>query len=571
MVSQLPVMRSRGAQVLFLVGAFVTVTLLLWMHQMRLSGELHGLTTIFFFLFAWQDYGATICALLILTAAVLLPGDWPARRVLSWAGEHPMRIALVSLAALCVGALGVYHNHPLSMDEYAAYFQSQAFAAGHLAGQFPLPAMNWLIPPGFQDDFLNVSPVTGHVASPYWPAFALLLTPFTWAGIPWACNPLISALTLLAIHRLALTIFEDREAAGTALLLTVASPVFFAIGISYYSMPAHLLANTVFALLLTKPSPARAFGAGVVGSIALTLHNPVPHILFALPWILWTCTRARGALLLGALCAGYLPLCAVLGVGWYWFSGQLVHEGAAAMTAAGASGGLRGLGELFGKVFGAPTATIVLARWIGVAKVWVWAVPGLMILAVTGAVRWRHNTLCRLFSASALLTLVGYLFVPMDQGHGWGYRYFHSVWMALPVLATAALFRPRPTVVGAPSTDGGHRMFEDTDTRSFVAVCTLLCLVFGVGFRVVQMREFMAADLKQVPNYHGTERRFVIIDTGLSFYGADLVQNDPWLRGNVIRMFSHGAAEDKKMMTQYYPTWHKVYGDRFGTVWSQAK
>jgi hypothetical protein len=74
-----------------------------------------------------------------------------------------------------------------------------------------------------------------------------------------------------------------------------------------------------------------------------------------------------------------------------------------------------------------------------------------------------------------------------------------------------------------------------------------------------------------LPHYRGTERRVVIVDEATSFYGADLVQNDPWLRSNVIRMITHGPVEDKKMMAQNYPTWHQVYGDRFGTVWSAAR
>ena len=166
-------------------------------------------------------------------------------------------IAVISAAVLAAGTVIVYHDHPLSMDEYAGYFQSRVFAAGHLSGSFPPPLLDWLIPPGFQDYFLNVSPVSGAVTESYWPGFALLLTPFMWAGVPWLCNPVISALTLLVIHRLALEIFDDREAAGFALMLSAASPVIFANGISYYSMPAHLLANSVFALLLIRPN-ARA-------------------------------------------------------------------------------------------------------------------------------------------------------------------------------------------------------------------------------------------------------------------------------------------------------------------------
>ena len=559
-----PVARSAGPRALFLVGAMVTTAILLWTHQMRLAGDSHGLAASFFVLFAYYDYPGTVCALLILVGALFGSRYLPALRIVQWAGDQPLIIAVITALLLSLGTLVIYHNHPLTMDEYAAYFQSRAFAAGQLHGRFPAPLLDWLIPPGFQDYFLNVSRTTGSVAETYWPGFALLLAPFTWAGVPWLCNPVISALTLLVIHRLALELFDEREAAGFALLLTIASPVIFANGISYYSMPAHLLANSVFALLLVRPTPLRAAVAGVVGSLALVLHNPVPHMLFAAPWLVWVATRQGGMRLLAALIAGYLPLCVLLGLGWFLFSGHLLREGLVSATApVAASHRLQRMIE----IFSVPDATIALARLIGMAKTWVWAVPGLMILAAAGAVRWRQDVLCRLLTASALLTLVGYFFVPVSQGHGWGYRYFHSAWMALPLLATAALFRSARTSREANSP---ARLFEDSETKGFVAACILLTLVFGVGFRAWQLQDFMARDISQVPQYKGTERRVVILDGRFSFYGADLVQNDPWLRGNEIRMYSHGAAADEQMMAQYYPELHRVYADRYGTVWSQA-
>lgn len=559
-----PVARSAGPRVLFLVGAIVTTAILLWTHQMRLAGDSHGLATSFFVLFAYNDFPGTVCALLVLVGALFGSRYLPARQIVQWAGDQPFIIAAITVLLLALGTLVIYHNHPLSMDEYAAYFQSRAFAAGQLHGRFPAPLLDWLIPPGFQNFFLNVSRTTGSVAETYWPGFALLLTPFTWAGVPWLCNPVITALTLLVIHRLALELFDEREAAGFALLLTIASPVIFANGISYYSMPAHLLANSVFALLLVRPTPLRAAGAGVVGSLALALHNPVPHMLFAAPWLVWVVTRQGGMRLLAALMAGYLPLCALLGLGWFLFSGHLLREGLLSATAAVTpSHRLQSMIE----IFSLPDARVVLARLIGIAKTWVWAVPGLMILAAAGAVRWRQDVLCRLLTASALLTLFGYFLVPVSQGHGWGYRYFHSAWMALPLLATAALFRPaRNSGEASPPA----RLFEDSETKGFVAACIVLTLVFGVGFRAWQLQGFMARDVSQVPQYKGTERRVVILDGRLSFYGADLVQNDPWLRGNEIRMYSHGAAADEQMMAQYYPELHRVYADRYGTVWSQA-
>jgi hypothetical protein len=563
-LSRFPAVPSAGPRALFLVGAIVTTAILLWTHQLRQGGDMHGLAAIFFVLFADNDYPGTVCALLILVGALLGSRYLPARRFIRWCGDQPIVIATITASLLALGTLFIYHNHPLAMDEYAAYFQSRVFAAGQLHGRFPAPQLDWLIPRGFQDYFLNVSRVTGSVAENYWPGFALLLTPFTWAGVPWLCNPVISAVTLLVIHRLALEMFDDREAAGFALLLTIASPVIFANGISYYSMPAHLLANSVFALLLVRPTPLRAVAAGAVGSLALTLHNPVPHMLFAAPWLVWVAARRGGMRLLVSLIAGYLPLCVLLGLGWFLYSGDLLREGL--VSVAGPAATMHRLQRAL-EIFSLPDATVVLARLIGIAKTWVWAVPGLMILAAAGAVRWRQDALCRLLAASALLTLLGYFLVPVDQGHGWGYRYFHSAWMALPLLATAALFRP----VRIRGDAGPHsRLFEDRETKSFVAACMLLSLVFGVGFRAWQVEDFMARDLGQVPQYTGTERRIVILDGRHSFYGWDLVQNDPWLRLSEIRMYSHGAAADERMMAQYYPELHRVYADRYGTVWSGA-
>jgi hypothetical protein len=77
-------------------------------------------------------------------------------------------------------------------------------------------------------------------------------------------------------------------------------------------------------------------------------------------------------------------------------------------------------------------------------------------------------------------------------------------------------------------------------------------------------------DMQQVPAYAGAERRVVLIDASHSFYGQDLVQNDPWLRGRVIRMFSHGETADAAMMRDQFPDMHRVYQDEHGSVWSAA-
>jgi hypothetical protein len=570
MLFNLPLTRSVGARILFFGTALITAAIALWANGgLDARGAAGGLTPIFLYLFTIYDYAGANCALLILISAALVSARFSFRTLLRWIGEHPVKVASLTTVVLCAGVLLVYRNHPLSMDEYSPLFQSKIFASGHLTGEFPTPLLDWLIPPPFQNFFLNVSHATGRVTSSYWPSFALLLTPFTALGIPWACNPVISGLTLLAAHRLALRIFNDVETAGLTVLLTIASPVFFADGISYYSMSAHLLANTVYALLLTQPTPRRAFTAGLVGSVALTLHNPVPHMLFAVPWLLWMARQPDAGRRIGALLAGYLPLVLLLGFGWFLFSSQLIHQGMA-VSAGAASADSFGV---MGGAFRPPTVSLLLARAMGIAKIWVWAVPGLLVLACVGGWRWRRHPVCRLLIASALVTLFGYIIIPFDQGHGWGYRYFHSAWIVLAILGAGAL-----APAGAPEQDeagktGLHRdpVFADAGTRSFVVACALLTLTAGVGLRAVQIHEFVSRLMSQEPAYTGSdERRVVIIDPSSSYYGQDLIRNDPWLRGNVIRMITHGRAADTDMMRARFPELHRVYYDRFGSVWSAA-
>jgi hypothetical protein len=418
--------------------------------------------------------------------------------------------------------------------------------------------VDWLIPTGFQNYFLDVSKATGAVASAYWPSFALLLTPFTWLGIPWACNPALSGLTVWLMHRLAMRIFDNFESAGLAVLFTVASPVFFADGVSYYSMAAHLLANIIFALLLIEPGPRRAFAAGFVGSVALTLHNPVPHMLFAVPWII-SLLRQPGKLRIALwLFAGYLPLCLLFGFGWFFHVSQIAHDGV--MIISGASAFDDSLSQVYA-VVRFPTAMALLARLIGVAKIWAWSVPGLMLLACYGGWKWRRNRYCLLLCASSLLTLGMYALVPVDQGHGWGNRYFHSAWMVLPILGAAAF---TPSAVKSENS----QLALDADAIRFVVACALLSLVFGTGLRALQMHSFIAEHERQVPQYQGTERRVVILDPKFTSYGFDLVQNDPWLRGGVIRMITHGEAQDAQMMHDHFKEMQKVYQDKFGSVWS---
>jgi hypothetical protein len=510
-------------------------------------------------LFTYFDYGAAMLSLGILLVAMFVPRWDGFNRLLRWMGERPYVIGGAVAVLLSVGTLMVYHDQPLSMDEYAPVFQAKAFASGHLAGRFPVDLLNLLVPEGFQNYFLTTSKATGEVASKYWPSFALLLTPFTLLGIPWACNGVLSGITIVVLNKLAKRLFQSTEAAGLVTLLTIASPVFFADGITYYSMTAHMLANAIFALLVLQPTTRRLIGAGVVGSIALTLHNPVPHILFALPWFVWLATQEKPVARLATLCAGYLPLSLVLGIGWYWYSGQLMSNGAPAAAS--------NMNDVTG-AFAFPTATVLYARLVGATKLLLWSAPCVLLLALVGG--WRARTDSRLLTLAAcgVLTFVGYFFVPADQGHGWGYRYFHSAWLVLPLLATAFLFAPAQAPARAEAAPDSPTPAE-ADVRAYVIACALLSLFAAVGLRASQMNEFLTDHLRQYPRYAGTEPR-VVVQSGAGFYAYDLVQNDPFLRKDLVRMIDIGKDQTAAAIQKHFPTYHRVYADDYGEVWSAA-
>jgi hypothetical protein len=467
-------------------------------------------------------------------------------------------VATVLWVTLCVGSVWVYRNHPLSMDEYAAVFQAKVFAGGALHGHFPPDLLDNLIPRNFQNQFLMVNRNTGAVFSAYWPGFSLLLAPFVWLGIPWACNPTLVVASFLLIGRIARDLIVSPLAAGWALLFALASPAFVANGITYYSMPAHLLFNLSFAWLLLAPSPLRLFLAGLVGGFALALHNPFPHAVFAVPWILWLATR-QGQRLRNMLflIAGYLPMVLLLVVGWSLWQQQILHVGAQAADVAQAAGNVaptlleRALGLLHGftRVFNWPNDSIILARLGGLTKLWLWASPLLLLLAWLGC-HGEKSPRLRLLGASALATFFAYFAIRFDQGHGWGYRYFHSAWGVLPVLAASG-------VIKLTSVEGPRVLRQ-------VALLSLLSLVVANALRLAQMGDFMAADLEQFPPHLEAERR-IVLHNGRGYYALDLIQNDPWLRGDEIVFLANNKAEVKEVLERF-PAAKEASRNFYGTT-----
>lgn len=488
-----------------------------------------------------DDLHAAWFALVICILAALWRRPAPILRLVDFIGRHPIGIAFATVIALSVGALVIYHDYPLSMDEYAAVFQSKVFASGAVAAHVPPGLVDWLVVRGFNGAFLIASPQSGSIIEAYWPGFALLLAPFQFLGVAWLCNASLSGLLVFLIYWITQEITADRRAAGWAMLFALASGAFLADGISYYSMQAHLAANLVFVALLIRPSTNRAFGAGLVGSIALTLHNPVPHTLFAIPWIVAMAFQSDRRRYLVPLIVGYLPGVA-LGIGWLLYRTEIGLRSPDLAAINGAAAG----------VFAWPNEVLLNTRIAALVKMCVWAMPSLFAVALLGVMLRRADSRVRLLVSSATLTFVAYLFVRFDQGHGWGYRYFHSAWGVVPILAGCAM-------ADRPQIDG--RLI------SFAGASAILSLLLLIPFQMSQIDQFIAQHLAQLAPPRRPGNNIYFIHPLGGSYLADMIQVDPLLRNEDLLLVSHGAVLDRQMIQRNWPDALKVSGGRAADQW----
>lgn len=507
------------------------------------------------FFWRWMElheFDPAILLAIIIVGLMVFPNPERIGPIAAWFDRSPRITSFAVVVVLAICTAVVYKNHPLSMDEYADWFQSRVFAAGRLAGQWPPELMDWLLPKGFQGGFLYVSKSSGAVMSGYFPGYALVQAPFVFLGVPWLCNPILVGASLLVMAYIARTLFGGGEAAGWVVLFAIASPVFLINGISFYSSSGQLLLNLAFCALLLEPSPKRLFLAGMVGGLSAFYHSPIRHVFFALPWLVWIAwtfrPRIKGLVI---LTVGYMPGLLILGAAWLHFRGQIMADalssselGVALPPLEGMAASLANLADRGWHYFSWPSAYGAYARTTGLIKTWLWSAPLIPLLAVLAVARIKDVRI-HLMLLSALATFLAYLFMwADDQGHGWGDRYFHAAWGVLPILAYAWI--------------AGFQKENPERARVLLArigVGAIASIILAVPLRLWQVNEHMRQHLVQLPKTGETVgRELALIKLSkMSYYAVDLVQNDPWLRGQRLVLLSQGQEQDAKMLAKWFP------------------
>jgi len=437
--------------------------------------------------------------------------------LLTWAGTH--FIAL---------------DYPLSQDEYSAFFQSEIFAAGRVWADIPKDLVKALWPASPQ--FFVTSVEKGYWHGGYWPWHSFLMVPFTVLGQPQLYNPLMGAATLWLFAVYLRERFASPQWVFAGLLFAVSSLSFVFMSITFYSWPSHLFFNLLFVMLLKKKSPRHDYLAGLVGSVALGLHQFVPHFCFALPWCIDCAARGEWKKLV-RLVVGYLPGCVLVLVGWFWLcsQGDMNHHMQGAVSGGWADfvvSRLRHLG------FHVPNIGQCLFMLLPFSQIVLWSHPAMFPLALRAVFKKEMEREDMLWAASFALTFGIYIFAAFTPGHGWGYRYIHSAWFALPVLGVSAMRHLVKSGVG----DIGRMLSE-------IVWIGAISVLFMLPFRCWEVRSFVEERLAPMKEFTGFDGIvFVAVDTG--WYYQDYTRNDPFLKSRPIFLHSQGADADRALASK---------------------
>jgi hypothetical protein len=240
------------------------------------------------------------------------------------------------------------------------------------------------------------------------------------------------------------------------------------------------------------------------------------------------------------LILGYLPLSLALGIGWFFVRSGIapVAEHATDVVAS------------FKGVFHWPDGLIANMRVAATVKLWVWAVPCVLLIAGIGARERWNDRRARLLALSAVVTFCGYLFVTLDQGHGWGYRYFHSAWGVIPILAGTAMTR-------ASSRDR---------LAAYAGALAFLSLLLIVPLQMWQIHQVISWQLVHLgtPARPGNNIYFVKPNSG--FYLVDTVQIDPQLRDQDLVLASRGNDLDTALILRNWPEAINLISGEGGTA-----
>ena len=469
-----------------------------------------------------------------------IPSAHMTAKALASAGEAvPLIIACLVFAVASLGTHFVCHDYSLSSDEFMTDFQAEIFLHGKVTAEVPpqwLSAVRVIKP-----IYVDYLPVTHSWKGAYLPVYAGLRALFQAVNLQFFLNPFLAAITVLALYGTARNIWpNERQYAFLASLLLAAAPQFLLMSMTAYAMPAHLALNTLWLWLYTRPDLRRFYLAPFVGVLAIGLHQPIVHALFVAPFLIRLVLERRWRAVIS------FGLTYSLGSA-VWYTWRLHYL----PPSAGAAGSIF---RLFNPkmIVIQPMDLLLIIGWSCLATPLL-AVLGfrrifrrLNVTAPVGAslrgardphlslleqnlpsrgpeigIHSKHRAILRDSALSCLLTFGFYYFFFADQGHGWGYRYFHGTLSCLILVAVNGW----EVLV---ETAGARR------ARSFLLAGVAVSLLAAFPLRCYQAETFIRPFARASEAIHSMNAEVVGIDPRFAWYSNDLIRNDPFLEDRPI-------------------------------------
>jgi hypothetical protein len=470
----------------------------------------------FYVIFArGEPLGLAIVAFFNVAAAWLLIRRAPATASWPWCekivdDDQPHNnhfairpIVFIAVLVFAIAGLGTHlvcHDYPLSADEFMADFQAQIFLRGQISAEIPpqwLDAVRVIKP-----THVEYFPTAHSWKATYLPVYAAMRAVFQSVHLQAFLNPCLAALTVLALYGAARNIWpNEKQNAFVAVLLLAGSAQFLVMAMTAYSMPAHLALNTVWLWLYSRTDRRRFYLAPIVGVLAIGLHQPIVHALFAAPFLcrLVIQRKWRAVSVFGLI---YLLGCA----GWYIWRTRF------SPAPVGSAAPFFRLWNLKMLVI-QPMDLLLVAGWSALAT---------PLLVVLGFARFsRVRPIIQDAAISCLLTFGFYYFFYLDQGHGWGYRYFHGTLSCFVLVAVA----------------GWEALVEKTGRRSarnFLFVALAASFLVALPLRFYQVETFIRPFARSAEAVQSMNAEVVGIDPHFAWYSADLIRNDPFLEHRPI-------------------------------------
>ena len=431
-----------------------------------------------------------------------------------------------------------------SGDEYAYLWQATAFSDGRVTADSPQPAA------AFQQQHLgDADNVRFSRFPPGWP---LLLAVGVRAGFPGFINPLLAALALAGIYRLACS-WVGARAAALGVLVVGTSPFFLLNAGSLHSHPSCLFALTGLALSLAwaveRPGAWPLLLGGASFGLAV-LIRPYTALLIGLPLIIGLgsqimknlVARHRSAWQAGAwFAAGGIPALVTL------LAVNMAATGSWWTLATTRFDATEGLG------FGSYGHTLVrglrnAVRLCLEAVVYTSFIALPLLVASRGHVV-AHRRLLWLILAAPV---VGYVFYWSHGGNRYGPRFYFEALLPLTLLAGAGL----------------ERLTRVRMKRTGIALITIAALasLTFLGRRAhaqVQARR----DVYRVVEHAGIQQAVVLLKTASAdMVRLDLNRNPPNFRQASVLFgmsrtgLDYEVAEAHPDRTLYYYEWNEDGG-----------